>query len=78
MCTIGLVHRTAKNTYGQLQSEKFLLQNGSFNPSDHYAVAMLHNRVVVGHVLQVISAVCLRRNISQGKNLQMLLNSRDS
>jgi len=30
----------------------------SFNPSDPYAVAMLHDGAVVGHVPHIISAVC--------------------
>ena len=35
----------------------FACQRKRFNPSDAFVVAMLHD-VVVGHVPQVISAVC--------------------
>ena len=37
---------------------KFYPAKQSFNPSDLYAVTMLHGGVVIGHVLQIISAAC--------------------
>ena len=36
-----------------------MLQRETINPSDPYAVATLHDTVVVGHMLQIISAACL-------------------
>ena len=45
--------------YGQLQSGQFYTAKEKvFNPSDPYAVATLHGGVLVGHVPQIISAIC--------------------